>query len=136
MCRGLEGNQSELPCLAQGKTSAVRPRKQPYNPRSGSSKADRQAPMAFGFGGLDIRHRLPDAKRSTELLKAPGGAHLSIEFRHPRTVSTRLSPIIGHTSVDGNGTGIPLHAESSRNGSSALRARSTFALARRRDNEV
>lgn len=28
----------------EGKTSAVRPRKQPYNPRSGSSKADRQAP--------------------------------------------------------------------------------------------
>lgn len=70
--------------LLVGITSAVRPRKQPYNPRSGSSKADRQAPMAFSFGGLDIRHRLPDAKRSRELLKAPGGAHLSIEVSTPQ----------------------------------------------------
>ena len=54
----------------EAKTSAVRPRKQPYNPRSGSSKADRQAPAAFSFRGLDIRHRLPDAKRSRELLKS------------------------------------------------------------------
>ncbi len=40
--------------------------------------------MAFSFGGLDIRHRLPDAKRSRELLKAPGGAHLSIGVSTPR----------------------------------------------------
>jgi hypothetical protein len=65
-------------------TSAVRPRKQPYNPRSGSSKADRQAPAAFSFRGLDIRHRLPDAKRSRELLRASGDAHLSIGVSTPQ----------------------------------------------------
>lgn len=68
----------------EGKTSAVRPRKQPYNPRSGSSKADRQAPAAFSFRGLDIRHRLPDAKRSRELLRASGDAHLSIGVSTPQ----------------------------------------------------
>jgi len=81
----------------EAKTSAVRPRKQPYNPRSGSSKADRQAPVAFSFRGLDIRHRLPDAKRSRELLRAPGGALCLSGFRHPRTVRTRPTSIIGHT---------------------------------------
>ena len=80
-----------------GETSAVRPRKQPYNPRSGSSKADRQAPVAFSFRGLDIRHRLPDAKRSRELLRAPGGAPCLSGFRHPRTVRIRSTSIIGHT---------------------------------------
>ena len=81
----------------EAKTSAVRPRKQPYNPRSGSSKADRQAPAAFSFEGLDIRHRLPDAKRSRELLRAPGGTPCLSGFRHPRTVRTRPTSIIGHT---------------------------------------
>ena len=67
-----------------GKTSAVRPRKQPYNPRSGSSKADRQAPVAFSFRGLDIRPRLPDAKRSRELLRAPRRRSLSIGVSTPQ----------------------------------------------------
>jgi len=62
----------------------VRPRKQPYNPRSGSSKADRQAPAAFSFRGLDIRHRLPDAKRSRELLKSARRRSLSIEVSTPQ----------------------------------------------------
>ena len=58
--------------------------------------------MAFSFGGLDIRHRLPDAKRSRELLRAPGGALCLSGFRHPRTVRTRPTSIIGHTIPFGN----------------------------------
>jgi len=77
-------NQHNSSIKGEGKKSAVRPRKQPYNPRSGSSKADRQAPAAFSFRGLDIRHRLPDAKRSRELLRASGDAHLSIGVSTPQ----------------------------------------------------
>lgn len=40
--------------------------------------------MAFSFRGLDIRHRLPDAKRSREKLRAHGGARLSIGVSTPQ----------------------------------------------------
>jgi hypothetical protein len=60
------------------------PANSPSNPRSGSSKADRQAPMAFSFRGLDIRHRLPDARRSREYSVRSKSAHTSIGVSTPQ----------------------------------------------------
>ena len=54
--------------------------------------------MAFSFRGLDIRHRLPDAERSREFVRAPGGARCLSRFRHPRTVRARPEIIFGHPS--------------------------------------
>ncbi len=97
----------------------MRPRKQLYNPRSGSSKADRQAPVAFSFRGLDIRHRLPDAKRSRELLRAPGGAHLSIGVSTPQNGAY---PFHTHHRSDPMPMAIAINRGSSTRAVSAIRS--------------